>query len=742
VFGDYGIPLDVEGTEPLLRNPLVATLLRALRLPDDDWPFAAVTALLRSTCFRPDWPETRADPEVALNSEVLLRRLGELRDRDAYLAAVRRWAHELPPGLEDEQAEESRRRRTHELAQRCLPFLERFFRSWEGAPQQAPLAEHVAWLERFALDLGFPRAAAEQTSDAACWRRLLEETEHWLRVDHRVHGAARLGRREFYRRLGDLAAEAGLGRTPRGPGRVRFLSAELARTLSVPYLFVLGLGERSFPRLAAPEPLLDEQERQALRQAGLPVSCRSDVMADEMLLFYAVVTRARQQLVLSYPAVDERGQPLLASSFLSQLLDCFTPGAVPVEQRRMLIERYATDQALSPAEHRVQVAAEPARLPRADLPADLAANLAAAARMASARLHAKEFGPYDGMFRHLEVVGAVAELFGPEKVFSPTALEDYIACPFRFFLGHVLGLEALEVPREEIEVTRRGQAVHRALSRLHGQLRAEGIHQPSPAVDEYLRLRLGEAVEEYAIRAPSAASKMLWRLEGQRLARAGARYRGHWEQFVKPWQVVQVAPRPSFFEVDFGLPAPGEGTPAEPLVIRADGIEVRVSGRIDRVDLADLGDAVGFWIIDYKTGRSSNYTATDLRAFRRLQLTLYALAVEQVLLAGGPARPLGLAYWLVSEKGPKVVLPGRGMLAWFQDAAKWHAVRDELQRWVATLAAHIRRGVFALKPRSEHCTETCAFAQICRIAQARGVAKGWELPLPGGEEPEEDAHGA
>ena len=114
-----------------------------------------------------------------------------------------------------------------------------------------------------------------------------------------------------------------------------------------------------------------------------------------------------------------------------------------------------------------------------------AARLAAAARMASARLHAKEFGPYDGMFRHLEVVGAVAELFGPEKVFSPTALEDYIACPFRFFLGHVLGLEALEEPREEIEVTRRGQAVHRALSRLHGQLRAEVPPPPVPIRGRY-----------------------------------------------------------------------------------------------------------------------------------------------------------------------------------------------------------------------------------------------------------------
>jgi RecB family exonuclease len=186
--------------------------------------------------------------------------------------------------------------------------------------------------------------------------------------------------------------------------------------------------------------------------------------------------------------------------------------------------------------------------------------------------------------------------------------------------------------------------------------------------------------------------------------------------------------------VDFGLKAPDGSIPTGPLVIRVADVEVRISGRIDRVDVADLEDGAAFWIIDYKTGRSGHYTGTDLAAFRRLQLTLYALAVEQVLLADRNARPLGLAYWLVSEGGPKVVLPARGAVTWFQETARWREVREQLQRWVATLVVNIRRGVFALRPRSEHCTQTCDFSQVCRISQTRFVEKSWHLPLPGGEE--------
>jgi ATP-dependent helicase/nuclease subunit B len=734
VFAEYGIPTDIEGAEPLLRNPAVSTLLRAVRLPDEDWPFAAVTALLRSGYFRADWPETRDDPEVAGHAEVLLRLLGEPRHRPAYLEAVRRWAEDPPPGLEDEQAEESRRARTHELAQRCRRFLDHFFRAWDDAPHQASLAEHVAWLRRFAADLGLPAVAAERPADAAAWGRLQEELDHWLHIDRLIHRQRRpLAGADFQRRLAALTAEAGLARTPRGPGRVLVLSAGLARTLEVPYLFVLGLGERGFPRLVAPEPLFDEQERQSFKQAGLDFPCVSDLLPDEMLLFYQVVTRARRRLVLGYPAVDDRGQSLLPSSFLHLLLQCFAPGAVPVERRSMLIERYDKDVPLSPAEYRVQVASRRDDFHAAGLPAGVAANLVAAHEM-DRRRRGKDCTPYEGMFRDPGVMDAVGQLFGPEKVFSPTALEDYIACPFRFFLKHVLRLEVLEEPREEIEVTRRGQAFHRALSRLHTQLKAEEVYHPSEAVDQYVRERLTEAVEEYVARAPSPASKMLWRLEGQRLLRAGARYRGHWQQFVAPWLPLGVAPRPAFFEVDFGLKRPDGGIPTGPLVIRADGVEVRVSGRIDRVDVADLEDGPGFWIIDYKTGRSAHYTGTDLVAFRRLQLTLYALAVEQVLLADRNARPLGLAYWLVSEGGPKVVLPARGAVTWFQETARWREVREQLQRWVATLAANIRRGAFALRPRSEHCTQTCDFSQVCRIAQARWVEKNWHLPLPGTEE--------
>src|SRR5262249_43349769 len=161
------------------------------------------------------------------------------------------------------------------------------------------------------------------------------------------------------------------------------------------------------------------------------------------------------------------------------------------------------------------------------------------------------------------------------------------------FLKHVLRLEPLNEPSEEVEVTRRGQAFHRALSRLHRQMRAAGTDAPEENVSVALAERLQEAVDEYARRAPSLAVKELGGLEGQRLQRSAARYGGHWRGFLGPWLEQGVKPKPHDFEVDFGVPAANGAAPVGPLVIRMDGVEVRIGGRIDRVDLAELEGGTG-----------------------------------------------------------------------------------------------------------------------------------------------------
>jgi ATP-dependent helicase/nuclease subunit B len=740
VFDEYGIPVELDGRAPVLRNSAVATLLRALRLPEDGWPFAGLTALLRSTYFRPVWPGS--SPDAARRSESLLRLLGVPRQRDAYLRAIHLWSETPPVGLEDEQAEESRRQRKAKLAAHFRPFLERFFQAWDGLPANAGMHSFAVAMRQFARDIGLETAAADTTADCRALNAF------WAGLDS-LDGPP-ISREVFLRRLHMLAADIELPRSSRTAGRVRIMPPEEVRHLTCEYLFVLGLGEKSFPCLTPPESLLDDVDRMQLRAAGLPFPDPNARLGREQLLFLELVGRPQRELILSYAAVDAKGQPLLPGTFLRAVRECFTAGAIVVEHQKMLIEGDLTREPLSAAEARSQFAdgihgAGDGPTGHPDLPRALCQNLQWAREVAAARFHSKDYDRYDGWLNHPVARAAVADRFGSHKVFSPTALEGFVACPFRFFLDQVLRLEELEEPGEEVEHTRRGAAYHRALSRLHLKLSAadpQMTRTPLPdRIGTELRNEIDVAVQEYAQRAPSPAARKLWELEGKRLHRSATKYADHWEGFLDPWRKAGAALDPRLLEADFGLPAAGAQVQGavvaesrEPLVLTIGDVEVRIGGRIDRVDIAELKGELGFWIIDYKTGRAASYTAAELARFEKLQLPLYALAVERVFFPGRKARPLGLAYWLVTDTGPKTVSHNaRQALGWLNDPKKWSAFRKQLEEWVATVVGRIRDGHFPLAPRSDHCTQTCSFGHVCRISQSRNVGKTWDLPLPGAD---------
>ena len=734
IFDEYSIPYDIEGAETLNRVPAVAFLLKSWRLQSEDWPFAPVAAMLRSSYFRPNWPEVESDPEVPAKAETLLRMLGETRGRTAYLAAVRTWEHTPPEALEDEQAEEPVRRRKQRLAARCRPFLERFFQAWDRLKPSGTVEAAVGRLKAFADDIGLSLTANSDPGAAAGLARFWHELDRWAAAESAGSTRKALRTERFARVLAAITSVPCRGRTPRGRGRVALLSASAAVGLDCDYLFLIELGEGSWPDLSPPTSLLDDPERDRLRRLGFALENPESRLKSEQLKFLNLSTAPRKGLFLSYAAVDERGQALLPSSFLRELKTCFPADSIPTIKQRMLLDGYFDQEPITPSELRVQVAHDWSNAgPKPPLAPDLFDNLQRAAAVHQARFGSHAFSPFDGELRLPAVAAELARRFAPEKILSPTALETYVACPFRFLLEHVMRLEPLEDPSEEVEKTRRGAAFHRALSRFHTRLNElvpialNSAELPNEVTDELLT-QVDTAIEEYAVRAPSRATAELWRLEGVRLKRAAKRYRDHWQEFRKPWREKNATPLPQRFEADFGVP--GE-TVTEPLVISVGGIDVRIGGRIDRVDVTALEGTVGYWVIDYKTGRATNYQAAQVERFEKLQLPLYALAVERVLLKGRPARPLGLAYWLVTDSGHKPMLPtNRSIHAWLADPGKWERFRTQLEEWVSSLVKHIRAGDFPLSPRSDSCTDTCSFGPVCRIAQSRSTGKLFALELP------------
>ena len=723
VFDEYDIPHDAEGTNTLGRAPAVAFLLRAWRLPAEGWDFAQVVSVLRSSYFRPNWPEVRQDPAVAVRAEALLRMLGETGGRDAYLRAVATWEQLPPEPLEDEQPEEPLRRQKQRLARQCRPFLERFFGAWQTT-MAGSASQLVAKFKTFAETIGLMRAPPDDLSDLMLF---WSELDRWARTETSFHRRKLVKPENFTRVLNTLTLVPGRARSVRGRG-VALLSAERAVGLSCDCLCLVGLGEGSWPDRTAPNSLLDDAERHRLRQKGFTLPNPETRLAQEQLLFQTLVAAPRRELVLSYAAVDGKGQKLLHCSFLREHLEkCH---ATSTASQRMLLDGYFEQEPMSQEELRVQ--STRTGIPGPPLAPKVISNLSRARTIAQARFDSPAYTAFDGELRDPVILSELSRRVGPNRVFSPTALENYIACPFRFLLQNVLRLEPLEDPSDEVEFSRRGSAFHRALARFHQRAKDPdsfgGTDLPNTLTEELVH-QIEQAVGEYAARAPSRATAEMWKLEGRRLERAARRYRDHWNAFRSPWRQKNAAPSPYRFEASFGMTG-DEAAP--PLVLTIGDVEVRIGGTIDRVDLVQIEETIGFWVIDYKTGRAVNYQASHVARLEKLQLPLYAMAVERVLLKESRARPLGLAYWHVTDTGAKSMLPaGRNAaLAWVDNAEAWPKFKRQLEEWVARIVTHIRAGDFPLAPRSETCTDTCAFGCVCRIAQSRNTGKVFALELP------------
>ncbi|MBA3840485.1 MAG: PD-(D/E)XK nuclease family protein, partial [Thermoleophilaceae bacterium] len=320
-----------------------------------------------------------------------------------------------------------------------------------------------------------------------------------------------------------------------------------------------------------------------------------------------------------------------------------------------------------------------------------------------ARLETNVLTPYDGALG-----GAAAEALeshprttGP---MSPSSLETYALCPLKFFLGRVLGLEAVEEPEEieSIDPMNRGSLVHRVLERFLEQLGRTGTPPAESRRAEQLS-RLEEIAREEcadAERRGITGYPLLWRYERQAIL-----------DDLRAWYEHEMADPEAgryghgAYEVRFGPSRHGPDTSLlssdEPVRIQtAGGRELLVQGRMDRVDYSERTGA--YRVIDYKTGSvRKEHRSGKLAGGRALQLPLYLLAGAE-RTGSEPAR--GEAqYFFVSRYGNF-----RRVTFTNED---YEARREELERILSSFSEGMRTGNFHARP-GDHC-RWCDFDSLC-----------------------------
>lgn len=459
-----------------------------------------------------------------------------------------------------------------------------------------------------------------------------------------------------------------------------------------PWVRLLGLTERGWPRPSGEDPLLPEH-------IGPPSPLEADPPAEaDRRAFDIIAACARQGIILSRSRRNAQGGRTGPSPLLPT-------GANAIALARTRIAEHA--------------ASESDRL--AARPQDAAEHPATGSALRCWQSwHSQDLTAHDGLVvaDHAVIAESIAELQ------SPTSLTRLLRDPVGFVWKYALGWRApddrerpLILPPDEF-----GRLVHELLCRTVDAL------EPMPGftvarteeIEGALDAAARHVITTWPLERPvppevlwvntvrRAASMALAGLTGERFTESGTR---------------------SWTEVPFGEHAhPPEptnpGWPWDPaLRVDVPGTTVAIRGKIDRVDLR--AGAIAVRVTDYKTGeRPENAAARVIAGGAELQRVLYGLACRKLL----PATPAIRTRLIYLKDEPAIFSLSDLDDAIAQTAAFVNAACDALMRGHAIPGPAAEGRLNDLRLALPASPAYFRRKQAAFIAAAGDLVRFWELP--------------
>lgn len=534
--------------------------------------------------------------------------------------------------------------------------------------------------------------ADERTEAARTFSAItaIERVLHAAASSARFLNAGEVSREAFL----ELAWEALFGETRMDeteggilPARMRTFEHGISRP--VEKIMIPGMTDGRFPAISDERLFFTEQEELGVKPNRLLEEIFPSpevLLAREAFLFLTWISKARNEAILTLPAVDEQGSETIPSSFL----DPFGKPAVVeagIPEPIAVLDPYFEKRICS----RLKI--EEARL------AKTAVN-----------------GEYNGMITDEKARGMIERRYA-NAIYSASQLEQYAECPFNFFMERVLSLKAPEDITREIQPKDRGTIIHTILE-----------HFYRDHISVFRAAATDKSSENEIIKTIDALCESAFKKHAGLIAESSPVLHPFQKNAIRT-VVLRVIMKeiadavslpsplfPKFCEWIFG------GTEKSALKIKSgDGATMRIQGRVDRVDVTD--DGRFFAVTDYKSGRKIDSIRKDLEEGKHLQLPIYVKAVGELLLKDSV--PLG-GFLLAVLKAEKkhgflkkeyndVSFSVGKRTASLIDEDKWETLLESAIAHAVKYADEIRGGNFA--PTNDACPIYCKYGDVCRKAK-------------------------
>ena len=416
----------------------------------------------------------------------------------------------------------------------------------------------------------------------------------------------------------------GLGKIPGTQDQIIFGDVDRSRSHKVNTVFIIGLNDGSFPSNNKDEGFLNDSDRNTLKEDGIELAKDSiENLYEDNFNIYKAFSTAENRIYLSYSSTDGDGKALRPSILINRIKKMFKK----LEEKSDVVEK--NYEIVNKPVTYEELIENIAKLNKEEKINDIWYQIYAYYKSQNEwneKLQDDlEAIKYTNLPRNLQKEN-VSKLYGNTLKTSISKLERYRSCPFSYYLQYGLGLKE----KEELKVKsfNTGSFMHETIDEFFKEVREEKIN-----LAELTKEKIEEIVSDIVdknIELPKNyifISTAKYKILTKRLKRIISKALKY---------IIETLIYSDFniagTEVEFG----SKGK-YEPIILNLeDGKNIEITGKIDRIDIAENEDGKFLRIIDYKSS-AKNIDLNEVYMGLQIQLLTYTDAIcekEDIMPAG------------------------------------------------------------------------------------------------------------
>jgi len=605
VFTEYGIPFFIDEKRSILNNPIIKLILSGIEILYRNFKYEDVFRFIKTGFSNLDKNEYEKLENYVLR----------------YGIEGNKWFDNFTYGEEN----------LDEINEIRSKFVMPFINMKNKLRSKNLISDLTKYVFEFLTELNVEEKLnswIERLREEGNLEYVNENTQIWNIVmetfDQLVEilGDTKVTLREFSKILEAGFSEYKVGIIPPTTDQVMVGNLERSKSHDIKALFVVGVNDGVVPSIFDDGGLLLDDEKIVMKDMGIPISSDSETRVyEERFLIYTAFSKPSEYLWVSYALSDCEGRALRPSILIDRLKKLYpkitvNSDIVKNEKRQLhLISRPVSTFKYLVENIRQKIDGNPVEDMWEDVYNWYYNN---------EEWHDRLKLIIEGLF-HDNQEGYIGEnktkaLYNIPLRSSISRLEKFVNCPFSHFINY--GLKPEERKEYKLKIPDIGRLFHTSVEKFAKRLNAENLDWRKidrEKCDEIVEKVIEEIIPEFENSLLLSSHRYKYLVN--KLKRISKRAVWTLTEHIKRGDFMPFA-----YELEFGE---GEYSQLPSVIIELPGgEEIKIEGRIDRIDILKDEDGSYVKIIDYKSG-NKKFSLSDVYYGLQIQLIVYLDAVME-----------------------------------------------------------------------------------------------------------------